>query len=393
MRGTLRFSIGDPVEGIELPHASMRILHTVEFYHPLRGGAETVVRRLSEGLAAKGHQVTVATSAHPARRPVEQINGVEVRGFDITGNRVKGYGGKGIQDYRKWVMSRRWDVILVYALQSWPGDLIMEFAEYVKCPALILAPCGCSGLRGLRSLLYRSYYRTIEGRISLWDSFVVHSSDYIDAAWLHDLGVERIHVIPNGVDVGEFPPAAFPHRESGRNPFRLVCIGNHYWVKGHDRLLRLLPRIGNEVEIRMVGGRPAKWYQDCSKLCAAAARGYSGLTLIDGSKRGNVLASLAWADALVLPSRVEAFPLVVLEALAAGRPYVSWDVGAVKEIPGGLLVSNAAGFRHAVRTLTEDDRLYAALVDEGREAVRQRYDWDQIVDQYECAYRSCLGAS
>jgi hypothetical protein len=45
----------------------MRILHTVEFYEPRRGGAEEVIKQLSERMVLHGHEVTVATTYHPSR--------------------------------------------------------------------------------------------------------------------------------------------------------------------------------------------------------------------------------------------------------------------------------------------------------------------------------------
>ena len=45
----------------------MKILHTVEYYSPSVGGAQEVVRQVSEQLTRRGHTVTVATSFHPDR--------------------------------------------------------------------------------------------------------------------------------------------------------------------------------------------------------------------------------------------------------------------------------------------------------------------------------------
>ena len=61
----------------------MKILHTVEFYEPCKGGAEEVVKQLSECLVAMGHDVTVATTIDKDRTP-GKINGVLVLSFDIS---------------------------------------------------------------------------------------------------------------------------------------------------------------------------------------------------------------------------------------------------------------------------------------------------------------------
>ena len=71
----------------------MKILHTVEFYHPSVGGMQEVVRQISERLVALGHQVTVATTALPERTEKE-INGVKIVEFKISGNAVRGMSGE-----------------------------------------------------------------------------------------------------------------------------------------------------------------------------------------------------------------------------------------------------------------------------------------------------------
>src|SRR5687767_4036163 len=65
----------------------MKILHTVQLYHPHKGGSEEVVRQISERLVARGHDVTVATGWDP-RRQSKQLNGVKIRSFKIMGNEV-----------------------------------------------------------------------------------------------------------------------------------------------------------------------------------------------------------------------------------------------------------------------------------------------------------------
>ena len=67
----------------------MKILHTVEFYEPFKGGAQEVVKQLSERMVAMGHDVTVATTKLKERKS-KNINGVKIEEFDISGNEVRG---------------------------------------------------------------------------------------------------------------------------------------------------------------------------------------------------------------------------------------------------------------------------------------------------------------
>lgn len=71
----------------------MRILHTVELDHPSTGGAQEVVRGVSEALVASGHDVTVATTRLPERRDAV-VNGVRIEESDVAGCAAHGITGE-----------------------------------------------------------------------------------------------------------------------------------------------------------------------------------------------------------------------------------------------------------------------------------------------------------
>src|SRR3954451_984506 len=122
---------------------AVRILHAVEFYAPSVGGAQEVVRQISERLAARGHDVTVATSAHPERSAPE-LNGVGIREFAASGNAVRGMAGD-VEGYRRFVADGRFDVVMTYAAQQWTTDALLDGLDTIAAP-VVLAPCGFSGL-------------------------------------------------------------------------------------------------------------------------------------------------------------------------------------------------------------------------------------------------------
>jgi nucleoside-diphosphate-sugar epimerase len=95
----------------------MRILHTVEFYDPRTGGAEAVVKELSERLVKAGHQVTVATTFDSRRGGV--IGGVRIEQFRISGNRVKSIKADAaeIRRYQE-LLGGGFDVVINYATQN-----------------------------------------------------------------------------------------------------------------------------------------------------------------------------------------------------------------------------------------------------------------------------------
>lgn len=134
---------------------------------------------------------------------------------------------------------------------------------------------------------------------------------------------DRVHVVPNGVDVPRLPAGP-----AGRTVPRVGGLGRLTAQKGFDVLLgaaRLLVAEGRALEV-VVGGAG----RDGEALRAAA----EGLPVTFCGFVEDVRGFLADLDVFCLSSRREALPLVLLEAMAEGLPCVATDVGDVRAAVG-----------------------------------------------------------
>jgi glycosyltransferase involved in cell wall biosynthesis len=101
---------------------------------------------------------------------------------------------------------------------------------------------------------------------------------------------------------------------------------------------------------------------------------------------------IAAVDVLAVPSRVEAFPLVILEAMLAGRPVVASAVGSVDEAVTdevtGLLVppDDPAALAAALGRLVGDADLRVRMGARGRERAVERFSIDAMARSYEALY-------
>lgn len=146
---------------------------------------------------------------------------------------------------------------------------------------------------------------------------------------LAELGVDaaRVVVVPNGVDL---PPTA--SGPAGRRPPRLGGLGRLTDQKGFDVLLgsvRALVQEGLAFDV-VIGGTG----REAERLRTQAA----DLPVTFCGFVSDVPAFLSDLDVFCLPSRHEALPLVLLEAMAAGLPCVATDVGDVRQAVGDAAV-------------------------------------------------------
>jgi glycosyltransferase involved in cell wall biosynthesis len=161
----------------------------------------------------------------------------------------------------------------------------------------------------------------------------------------------RAHVVPNGVDV---PPD--PAGPAGRAVPRVGAFGRLTAQKGFDVLLAALRRLDVPFDA-VIGGAG----RDGEALRTAAA----DLPVTFPGWVTDVRGFLAGLDLFVVSSRVEALPLVLLEAMAEGLPCVSTDVGDVRRAVGEdavvVPVEDAGALAAAVRDLLVDPAARGAL--------------------------------
>ncbi|MBI5324348.1 MAG: hypothetical protein HZB41_03560 [Ignavibacteriae bacterium] len=152
----------------------LKILHTVESYLPSRSGMAEVTRQISERLVAKGHEVTIATSALGDREDLK-INGVNVEEFSINGNYVRGI--KGEKDkYIEFLQDSKYHVITNFAAQQWATDLAFPVLSKLKSKK-VFVPTGFSGLY-LKN--YKKYYSKMSDWMKLYDMNIFLSEKYGD---------------------------------------------------------------------------------------------------------------------------------------------------------------------------------------------------------------------
>jgi glycosyltransferase involved in cell wall biosynthesis len=100
--------------------------------------------------------------------------------------------------------------------------------------------------------------------------------------------------------------------------------------------------------------------------------------------------TLAAADLFLFTSRVECAPLVILEAMAAATPWISFDVGNVTELAGGIVATSRSELLDAARQVLSGQR--PELGAAGHSAWEATHRWESVLDRYEAAFQDVLTA-
>jgi glycosyltransferase involved in cell wall biosynthesis len=220
---------------------------------------------------------------------------------------------------------------------------------------------------------------------SVAHKIVANSKAAADRLRAEGVPSRKIAVIPNGLDVDGVQP-----RQARPRLRRIAVVANLRPEKGHDVLLdaavEVLRRFP-DTHIECVGGGPLL----DALIGRAEARGLLHAVTFLG-QRDDVPARLADADLFVLPSRSEAFPNAVLEAMAAGLPIVASGVGGIRELIAddrtGLLVpaGDPPALADRLCRLMADPALAARLGDAARADAHARYSFERMVAAFERLY-------
>jgi alpha-1,6-mannosyltransferase len=205
--------------------------------------------------------------------------------------------------------------------------------------------------------------------------------------YLESLGVQRTALQPLGVDTTIFSPErrTLHLRRQLRLPQDsrlLLYAGRFSEEKNLPLLYEMMRLLGQPYHLLLIGGR-------------RRARPAANVTMLPYRRDSAELArSIASCDALVHAGCSETFGLVVVEAMACGRPVVAARAGALPELVDesvGQLAEpeSAASLAAAVRALYERD--LDALGIAARARVLRRYTWDQALQLQLGTYASACG--
>lgn len=196
-------------------------------------------------------------------------------------------------------------------------------------------------------------------------------TDWTARSLRDDYGVpeERIATIHPGIDVTrwnlERPPAP------ADRPLQILFVGNYVRRKGLGTLLAALPLVQRPVELHVVTGDPHVDTGDAPDTSFVIHRGVE-------PDSAELRERFAEADVFAFPTRADAVPWVVAEAMAAGLPVVASAVAAIPEMVGdtGVVVppGDSAALAAALRELADDPARRAALGDRARARALERFD-------------------
>lgn len=370
--------------------------------YPTYGGSGIVATELGLELANRGHNVHFITYSNPIRLDpgIPRIHYHEVE--------VSNYPLFQYPPYCLALASRMMEVADAYALDllhvhyAIPHSIAAMLAQQMMVPRRLPFITTLHGTDITLVGADPSYFPITRFSIEKSDG-VTSISDDLKKQTVNVFGVSNeIRVIHNFINCDLYRPLdQHPKGEIGsRSAFApngeklLIHVSNFRPVKRSLDCVRILAEVRKEIPARllMVGDGPDRGPAEhlARQLRVADEVEFLG-------KQNHVERIIPLAHVLLMPSEMESFGLVALEAMACGVAPVATRVGGVPE----LITDGENGFMGApgdipaqaarVVSLLKDDALHARVTQAGRARAMERFSTEKIIPQYEQYYADVLG--
>jgi glycosyltransferase involved in cell wall biosynthesis len=372
----------------------MKILQTPVRFRPFIGGVENYVYNLSRGLVRLGHEVTVLCANEPKSEKEELMDGIRVKRLPYIGKIANTNITPSLPIE---ILREDFDLVHAHLPTPWSADLSAVFAKMKRKPLILTYHNDIVGA-GFANRAAHLYNRTaLKNLLNRADRIIITQPKYLRSSPYLKRYEDKIVVIPVGVDVERFRPMR--SEKINNSIFFLSVLDEFHRYKGLDQLLRALVLVKEEIsDARLIVGGDGHLLEHYRRLSEDLGLGENVDFL--GRVPEEMLANYYnRCDIFVLPSvskAQEGFGMVLLEAMACGKPVVCTDiVGVADEVKtkgAGLIVepSNAEELAEAISHILQDRSLAHKMGEVGRRLVEERYGWEKVAKRVEEVYEGLI---
>jgi glycosyltransferase involved in cell wall biosynthesis len=410
----------------------MKILHVVHTYAPSQGGAQWLIKNLSEQLVARwDDDVTVYTTTaltteqfRQADRPTlppgtEIMAGVKLRRFPVFNHLSTVrmllaavayrlhlpyndwlrtfYNGPIVPGLSKAVASSGADIVLATSFPLLHMYYAIAGARRAGIPIILLGAIHTADPWGYeRANIYRAV-----GQVDAYIALTAYERDYLIR---RAIPPGKISVIGPGVDAASYLRADGVTERNrlgwGDEPV-VAVIAKQTARKRLDVVIEAMCQVWEtrpEARLLIAGATTpySSYLQQRIEALPAERRGR--VTVIDDFSEDRKPGLLAACNIFVLPSSEESFGIAFLEAWAARKPVIGADAGAIPSViedgRAGMLVpyGDSAALAGAISRLLASPSLRGRLGEAGHQKVLKQYTWEAVCDQVRALYESVVVA-
>ena len=368
---------------------------------------------LAKRYSRAGHEVHVVNGVFTKNLPkCEIIDGIHIHRVKIPKLRLRSlwvtiYGKKTLQEVDNYV-----DIFDVHDLHGW------KLKKIIKKPYVVQVPSTYSEawdkFKISSSFRFNSAYilnfigslilPKIQKSISKNSNKVIAICKNTEDRLIRDYGIteKKITVIPAGIDINCFIPSNDGKRWRKKlniyDKKVVLCMGKLNYLKGIHYLIEAFRKIAdkNKDTMLVIAGSGSK-AEEKRLHNLVSSFGIEDRVIFTGWVNYSDVPYLhAAPDIFVHPSLLEGTPLVILEAMATGKPVIATGIAGVPDMItdgiDGFLVEekNVEQIAEKLSVLLDDEALCKKFGQNARKKVEEKFNWDMIAEQILDVYEGVI---
>jgi len=375
----------------------MKVLQVIPRFNPSLGGGVDVVYNISKQLALRGHDVTVATTDYlfdaDYARTIEDL-GVEVIPFRHLFNYCLYIPSPDLKAWCKAHISD-FDIVHLNGTRSYQNSVVMNHAVKGGIPIVLQAHGSImriverKGIKWLYDQLWGSKLLTNAS------AFIALSHSEAEAHQRMGVAKEKIHVLPNGVDLEKFKD--LPKKGEFREKYSIkadekvvLYLGRLHKSKGIDLLVEAFADLALQMEnVKLVLVGPDGGFKGDLLKCIVDHNIQDKVQFTGLVSERDKYAAFIDSDVFVTP-KFYGFPITFAEACACGLPIVTTNAGDyldwIDKQAGISTLYDRSSVCQSMHLVLTNDALRSIYRKKCRELSEINFNWDKIAGDLEDIY-------
>ena len=361
------------------------------------GGGERVFTQLINGLSSEHYEICLASN--PGRDLYQSLINKEVCCIPLDfSKRVK---PSLLTTLTKIIKDKKIDIVHGQGARAeFYARIATRIAGGTKYVSTIAMPVEGYNVPFLNKQIYRFFDRLSEKYVQ---RFIVVSDVLTDIMIRkHGIAAEKVIRIYNGIEIEHYDPEPM---DASRNKVRhelglnekasiIGAIGRLVWQKGFEYLIRSFPGVLKscpDARLLLVGDGPLRTNMEVLSEALDMKD-----KIIFAGFRSDIKEVLASMDILVIPSLLEGFPMVTLEAMAMAKPIIATYIDGLREqiIDGesGILLppEDPNALTTSIVKLLNDPQLAVRMGSYARKQVEKEFPLEKMIMETHEVYQSLI---
>lgn len=355
----------------------LKIAISTPYFPPHIGGVEEHVKNLSDNLRRLGYDVEVVSSC----------------GADITVSCLKipyspipiNFPKLKADLYHSHIPSPFFAIKMAEIAEKEAKPHLITYHNDVVVPNKVN---GYSIPGFLRKSVEKINEFTTRRLLERANVIIATTRSYAETSPLLSKFMNKVEIVPNAIDLRNFNPGI----DAGNREPIVLYVGRLVAYKGVSTLIKAMAEVQKSSNAKLVivgDGEDRKGFERLVKKLEVKAI-FTGRVA-----KSEVAEWMQKARVLVLPSfsRLEAFGIVMLEAMACATPVLGANTPGVSEVAlhGGLTFNDERELVDNIKELLNNDQLATKLGKMGRKAVEEKFNWEVVSRQIERIYLKIMG--